>query len=240
MAGLKRVQRSFAAYQEGLAAIPAEAEERVIERHADGSKKSAEYLLHGDLVGRRLFSEAGALELEIAMRNGVSHGPMSEWDGSGHLEFTTAYVDGKEHGTARQWANDGTLLGTYEMNHGTGLDLWWDEREDGSQYLSEARYLLAGDRDGYEWWLDEDQQSVWQERHFHHGQEHGIFRRWNAEGRLSRGYPQYFINGRKVNKRQYLRAAQADASLPPFRADDNKPVRQFPPDVAAALQLARK
>ena len=95
---------------------------------------------------------------------------------------------------------------------------------------------LAGDRHGFEWWINADQESVSQESYFTHGQVHGIQRDWNSAGRLRRGCPKYFINGEQVTKRKYLHAAQKDASLPPFREVDNQPGRQFPPEVAAALR----
>ena len=81
-----------------------------------------------------------------------------------------------------------------------------------------------------------DQRSAERESHFAEGLEHGIQRDWDSTGRLRRGFPKYFINGEQVTKRQYLRAAKLDSSLPPFREEDNRPERQFPPEVAAALR----
>jgi antitoxin component YwqK of YwqJK toxin-antitoxin module len=223
-----------------LSSIPTEAEERVTERYDGGVKKKAEYYLNGEEVGRRWFFEAGDLEMEISVRDGRQHGPFRTWYESGQLSSETIYVNGLEHGTARQWAEDGTLIGTYEMDHGTGLDLWWTGLSDeGGWHLSEARYMLAGDRHGFEWWIDADQMSVNREGHFAKGQEHGVQRDWNSAGRLRRGFPKYFVNGGQVTKRQYLRAAHLDSSLPPFRAEDNRPERQFPPEVVGALRPER-
>ena len=154
----------------------------------------------------------------------------------GQLSSATNYIDGLEHGTAQQWAEDGTLVGSYTLDHGTGLDLWWDELWGRHWRLSEARQLRNGERHGYEWWLGAEQSGVTRESHFAGGRAHGIQRDWNHAGRLRRGYPKYFINGQQVTKRQYLRATSQDASLPPFRAEDNHPQRQFPPEVAAALK----
>ncbi len=44
------------------------------------------------------------------------------------------------------------------------------------------------------------------------------------------------MNGKKVTKRQYLRACKDDPSLPQFREEDNKPSRTFPPEIARELQ----
>jgi hypothetical protein len=67
--------------------------------------------------------------------------------------------------------------------------------------------------------------------------EHGVFRAWNARGRLRRGYPQYFVDGKRVRKRRYLKGSAADPSLPPFREEENRPDRKLP--VEYLDQLAR-
>jgi len=157
--------------------IPNGSEELITDRYASGAKQHADYLAQGERIGWREFYEGGSRMIESPLRNGRQHGQMLEWYESGQLSSATTYVDGREHGTARQWADDGTLVGSYEMDHGTGLDLWWTART-GNQIwrLSEARYLLAGDRHGFEWWINDDQQSVSREGHFAHGREHGIQR----------------------------------------------------------------
>jgi len=148
-------------------------------------------------------------------------------------------VNGLEHGTARQWAADGTLVGEYHMDHGTGLDLWWTEDSEGYWRLSEARYVQRGARHGFEWWVNEDQVTLSSEGHYWGGQPHGILREWNAAGRLRRGFPQYWVQGVKVTKRRYQRAAERDATLPRWRAEDDAPGRRFPAEVEAALRPAR-
>ena len=157
-------------------------------------------------------------------------------DVPGKLITAEPYSNGLSHGTVRQWSDDGKLLGTYTMEHGTGIDLWWCEGfEGGPPYLSEARYIKDGKWHGFEWWLKADQKSVWQERRFRADQLHGIERRWNWRGRLGRGYPRYWLNDVRVTKRQYLRACAKDPSLPPSREADNRPQRKFPPGVIARL-----
>jgi hypothetical protein len=100
--------------------------------------------------------------------------------------------------------------------------------------------MLAGDRHGFEWWINADQRSADRESHYAKGQEHGIQRDWNSAGRLRREFPKYFVNGEQVTKRQYLRAARLDSSLPAFHEEDNRPVRQLPPEVAEALRPTKK
>jgi hypothetical protein len=227
--------------------IPIEAKERVTARHIRGRKRyKTECWLNGKLVGVRFFDEFGNIQRENPLRNGLLHGTVYCFDfdvnsrSTNQVEFAEPYVNGLAHGTARQWSEDGELLGTYTMRHGTGVDLWRQKNDwgNGRTYLSEARYIRDGKWHGFEWWLNEDQKSVWQERHFQFDQLHGIERDWNHEGRLRRGFPRYWVNGVRVTKRQYLRAAESDSTLPSYRESDNHPKREFPPEIV--LSLARR
>lgn len=214
--------------------IPKEAKERVTARHIKSRRRyRAEYWLDGKLVGTCFFDKAGRTQTENPLRNGLLHGTQYFFDSPSQLESAEHYVNGLAHGTTRQWSQDGELLGTYTMKHGTGVDLWRARKNwgHGLPYLSEARYIKDGKWHGFEWWINEDQRSVWQERHFQFNQLHGVERSWNAEGRLKRGFPKYWLNGMRVTKRQYLRACAKDATLPPFRESDNRPKRRFPPEI---------
>ena len=88
---------------------------------------------------------------------------------------------------------------------------------------------------GFEWWINEDQLSVNEERHWRDGQKHGIERDWTLKGGLRRGYPKYFVAGQQVPRRQYIKAVASDPSLPPFRKVENRPRRIFPPVIARHL-----
>ena len=215
--------------------IPPDAQERVIETYESGAKRQSDFFLDAELVGRRYYFETGELEDETPFRNGRMHGVEYRWHEPGVLLSTERWVDGLPHGTAKQWL-DGKLVGTYEMVRGTGIDLWWGKRfEDDAVVLAEARYLVNGQRHGFEWWIDQDQKSVHEESHFWHGEPHGIERQWNSEGRLRRGFPKYFVGGKKVAKRQYTAACKKDPTLPLYRAADDRPVRRFPPEIRLHL-----
>ena len=114
------------------------------------------------------------------------------------------------------------------MEHGTGLDLWYQKAD----VLSEERQYRDGALHGFErwYWGFDRGNAVWSEGHFKEGEKHGIFREWNVKGGLSRGFPQYFVNGERVTKRRYLTACKRDTSLPIFRTEDNgfhrKPLEQ--------------
>jgi hypothetical protein len=213
--------------------IPKAARERVVATFVTGPQKyRTNCTLNGKLVGVRYFHETGELAVERPLKNGVLHGIAYNTDIDGKLLSAEPYFNGLLHGVARQWSDDGKMLGTYTMRHGTGLDLWWLDHS-GFAYLSEARYVKDGKWHGFEWWLNDDQKSVWQERHFWNDQLHGIQRLWNgATGRLRRCYPRYWVHDQRVTKRQYLRACGNDTTLPPFRERDNRPLRKFPREVA--------
>ena len=216
--------------------IPKNAEERSIPVCANDHGTAMECVLNGKVVGYRHFDEDGLLDLEYGLKDGKKHGMEYSWL-FGQLYSAGPYVNGLIHGTARQWGDDGKLIGTYTLSNGTGIDLWRDQREDGLIYLCEVWHWKKGKIHGFEWWINEDQKTVWTERHHFEGQLHGIWREWNDKGNLSRGFPQYYVQGEKVNKRQYLKACQTDPTLPPFRFEDNEPGRCFPPEVAKELNF---
>ena len=112
------------------------------------------------------------------------------------------------------------------MDHGTGLDLWRHSNGE----LFEERHLKSGGRHGFERLWGDGNTRVWSEQHFHDGLSHGIERRWNAAAKLKFGYPRYYVRGERVTKRQYLRAAKNDPTLPPFRPEENRPERTLPPE----------
>lgn len=214
--------------------IPTTAVERVIERYASGAAKRVELRVGEDVVGVRELHETGELAAEWPKKRGRLHGVARRWDEPGVLLSAEPYRDGLPHGVAKQW-DGGEVVGTYTMVRGSGLDLWWGHDDDGERILVEARRLRAGARDGFEWWIHHDQRSVYQESHFVRDEAHGIERQWNAEQRLRRGYPKYWVEGAQVTKRAYVSACERDPKLPPFRERDNEPKRSFPPEVAVAL-----
>jgi hypothetical protein len=219
--------------------IPKAAKERVVATHLNGPQAfKAEYRLNGKVVGERQFDQSGRLEFERPLKNGLQHGTLYGCD-DGVVTFAEPYRNGLAHGIARQWSYDGELIGTYTMRRGTGLDLWRQKMDwgTGRVFLAEARFIREGKWHGFEWWLNEDQKSVWNEHHFWENLQHGIERSWNHKGQLRRGYPRYWVNNKRVAKRQYLRSSARDSNLPPFRESDNRPNRKFPSEVQAAIDL---
>jgi hypothetical protein len=156
--------------------IPPEAEERIVNRYPDGIKERAEYWLSGELVGVRLFDEAGELDWETSYRAGVMHGMAYRWGQPGQLTSAEPWENGVPHGTAYQWGEDGRVIGTYALDHGTGIDLWRQDWSDGTVELAEVHSMVQGRAHGFEWWLNDDQRSVWLERHWADGNRHRVER----------------------------------------------------------------
>ena len=209
--------------------IPEGAEEvleETIEHEHVSSVPSYSCRVNGEIVGKRARTADGRLVHEMGWRGDRPHGWFRRWDEPDVLTWEAFMVDGREHGIARQWEG-GRLIGWYVLDHGTGVDLWRDA--DGS--LSEERYYKEGRLHGFlRWWFGQDNARIWWEEHFHEGMQHDIERQWNDAGRVKRGYPRYFVRGERVTKRQYLRAAAEDPTLPPFRPADNRPERPLPPE----------
>lgn len=221
--------------------IPAIARERVVEEWPNGIKKRAEYFVKGRMVGIRGFFENGELEFDWPRRKGRPHGRQYFWIAPGKLGSVEPYENGLAHGVAKQWSANGKLIGIYRMRHGTGIDLWRRERDDGSVFLSEVLYLRKGLPAGFQWGINEDQETVHLERHYNgKGELHGISREWNRTGRLRRGFPKYYLNNQAVSKQRYLLACKNDSSLPRLRREDDQPKRAFPREIVTKLRRPRK
>jgi antitoxin component YwqK of YwqJK toxin-antitoxin module len=104
--------------------IPDAAVERVIATHPDGTCARAEYVLEGEVVGRRFWDADGSLSMETPLKHGVKDGVEYIFRNNGQLVLAEPYTEGRVHGLAHQWAHDGRLIGTYTLVHGTGIDLW--------------------------------------------------------------------------------------------------------------------
>jgi hypothetical protein len=206
-----------------------------VERRVEGYDDHAECVLDGRVVGQRFYNEHGKMFRETPLKDGKKHGKEIEWNDDGALLSVEPYFEGRIHGLAKQYGQGGKVIGTYRFVHGTGYDIWrWEWWEDFAP-VSEVHSMQNGALHGYEWWLDPDQRNVHHERHWYEGNYHGIERMWNHRRKLSRGYPKYWIRGEAVTKRQYVKAAKYDKTLPLFRTRDNSPRRRFPPIIQKVL-----
>ena len=84
----------------------------------------------------------------------MMHGLFRTWHENGQLQEESTYYQGKEHGETKQYDENGVQIGSYIMDYGTGVDLWFYT----AGVLSEERELRDGLRHGYErWWSGDNQ-----------------------------------------------------------------------------------
>jgi hypothetical protein len=230
--------------------IPAAAKESIISSYREEQRRSGgsvfypevrAYRIAENIVGYRYYNAGGVLIKETPMKDGKKHGRELVWDDDGTLLSVEPYCGGMCHGTAKQYGRDGRIIGTYKMVHGTGYDLWRNKSFDGpSYYVCEIHSVRNGLLHGFVWWLNDDETSVWDEKHWYEGKSHGINREWNFKGKLGRGYPKYLVRGEAVTKRHYIAATRKDATQPAFRLKDNSPKREFPPEIRRLLKDSKK
>lgn len=210
--------------------IPANSKLIVKERYEDGAKKWGYFYLKGAKVGCRHWDEDGTIELEWGFQNGIKHGNELRFHHNGNLMSVEPYRNGKIHGVGKQWSDDGRLLITYTLRNQIGMDLWCED--DGS--LAESHYWPNREEVGYGRFWSEDQKTIFMEDIYARGKGASLIRRhWNNAGKLSRGFPQFFIGGKKVTKRQYLRTCKTDDAMPTYRPQDDNPDRKLPAEFLA-------
>ena len=75
----------------------------------------------------RFFHRNGVLEMEETFRDQKLHGRRRTWHRNGQIATEEFYLEGLLRGIVRQWNEDGKLLGSYEVQHGTGLQKSWHD-----------------------------------------------------------------------------------------------------------------
>lgn len=222
--------------------IPDNAVERSVSTYrSEGGRTSLEKrecTVEGEIVGYRYYDENGTLTIETPVRDGVKHGMEYSWD-DGCLNLAEPYENGLVHGTARQWADDGSLMGTYTLDRGTGYDLWRQQLKGQRLHVCEIHTMKDGYPHGFEWWVNEDQRTVYHEMHWRDGR-HGIERQWDDEGNLDPGFPRFHLQDTVVDRETYMERQKSDATLPPYAAEDDKNTRTFPDDAIAAIAAIEK
>jgi len=78
-------------------------------------------------VVRRTFYRKGIVALEEHYRKGKLHGKRRMWHHNGQLAEEDSYCHGLLHGLCRQWSDSGRLLGSFHMDHGTGVQQTWHD-----------------------------------------------------------------------------------------------------------------
>lgn len=190
---------------------------------ASGGKARSEYWFKGQMVGRADWHPNGNPALVVGLRNGRPDGYLIEYHESGAISYAEPYVKGLAHGLARQYDEQGRLLLVNPFVRGTGIDFWCDEEG----RLAEEHPLVRGKPSGRERWWIPDGKTVYSETDYREGGRHGLAREWSGR-ELQRGFPKFFLEGKAVSRRVYLRAAKEDPTLPPYRPEEDLPFRDIP------------
>jgi hypothetical protein len=75
----------------------------------------------------RLFHRNKVAAVEEFFRGQKLHGRRRTWHHNGQLATEEFYFDGLLHGVVRQWNEKGRLLGSFQMEHGTGTQKSWHD-----------------------------------------------------------------------------------------------------------------
>lgn len=105
--------------------------------------KSALYCERTDGVRHGAFATLfpdGAVETTGTYKDGKLDGPWHRNYPDGSIAEQGDYVDGVKDGTWRQVRADGTMLGEYQLSHGTGVEQTWND--DGTLFME--RTLKSG------------------------------------------------------------------------------------------------
>jgi hypothetical protein len=196
--------------------------EEVLQRWPGGARHQ---VLLRDSGVRRSFDREGRLEAEWGVDVRLKHhGVSRRFHSNGVLAHSSHYVHGIESGVAHQYDEAGLLIGRYELWGGTGIDLWYHARG----VLAEERHYYRGVLHGPVRWWNTDNATIYQEEEYDNGQEHGIFRQWNTRGRMSHGFPKFYIHGVLVNAKAYKRTMEQDHTLRDYHSSEDSPHRDLP------------
>ena len=84
----------------------------------------------------RSFYRNGTVREQLSFLGCQLHGTQRTWHPNGQIASEKFYQCGRMHGSCRQWNRSGTLLGSYRMTHGTGIQCEWFQ--DGQLQLETA------------------------------------------------------------------------------------------------------
>lgn len=189
--------------------------------------------LEGRTVARLSWSLDGGLIQEMQCdAHGKAHGFELEYDDSGRVIWVAQWEHGFMHGPAIQLDENGSPIIMTSFDQGRGVDIWMSCGE-----VSEVREMVDGVPHGFVRWGEPTR--PWEEEHFFQGKRHGIFRQW-TEGNLEEGFPRFYVDDKPVSRSEYETARETEASLPPYRPEEDSNDRAMPQVVLDARKRAEE
>jgi hypothetical protein len=207
---------------------------RLVILRSDRHSVQGEALLGGRKLGRLLWSLDGRILHEQPLdAQGRHHGVEVERDNSGKAVWCAGWVHGSMHGPVIQFDEHGHPLMVTYFVRGRGTDIWMS-----GGHVSEIREMEDAQPHGLVRWGNPTSPS--EEGYFFRGRRHGIFRKWESDGTLKKGYPQYYVEDKRISRLAYEKACEANPVLPPYNPRQNGNRRALPGAVRDALARARK
>jgi len=197
--------------------------------------RTVKYLLGEVLVAERRYTAGGTLHSETLYKDGERHGLERTWHPNGQIKLESPFYQGLMHGTFRQWNEKGQLLGSYEMDLGTGMKSTWYENGqlrsecpcvDGTAAETCREWYPNGRADKTGSYKNGSEDGVWRTYYpegqlrqlirFKEGKAHGISWIWDSKGALTEGTPLFYLDGVRVTEKEYREASVVDRTLPTF------------------------
>ncbi len=168
---------------------------------------------------KQAFHKNGKLASEATFVDGAPHGVTRFWHDNGQLAREIPLNHGVWHGAVRQWDRNGNLLGTCEMENGTGITREWHEN---GELQSEIPFV--------------------------NNQQHGPAKSWDQAG-VQDEYITWFFEGRVVSKAKFEkltkeRDAIGRGELPPRLSGPalrkHRAAKAKSPDIISKKSLGKK
>ena len=199
------------------------------------------YYWPGKKAGDRYFFKDGKLAKEIVYIDGRENRLTRVFYESGGVFAEYPYQGYQLNGTVRYFKENGELMDESRMVNGTGVLRTFPNPAKKQMdppiqesYIEEETYL-EGEKDGLTiiWKGDEgveclfyakDQKEGWDvefdgegrlaaSRYFHGRYLYGVVREYQADGTLRKGFPEYWIEYKKLSEAEYRKAAEGDEVL---------------------------
>jgi antitoxin component YwqK of YwqJK toxin-antitoxin module len=164
---------------------------------------------------QREWYKNGQLRREEPYKDGLKHGTFKEWYDNGQLASERPYKEDLLHGTVKQWDEKGILLGSFVFEEGTGAVTAWLFPDKRRSHTEHKNGKLHGEARSYH-----ANGQLSEVETYQNGSQHGIRYFWNEDGKQARESPEFFLQGSRVTKEEYLRAAETNESLPPLEAQE--------------------